>query len=113
MSQPTKRDLVEDLIVTNRRTDGETVTMKQHEKHGEYNPWQAVTRFGSWYEAKTSAGVYRPPSKVRREVSNQELKDDVQRVRNEVEDFTVQDYREKGNYSASLIYRRFDSINDL
>jgi len=40
--QPTEDKLIKDLILTNRRTDGKTITRKQYEKHGDYNPWQAV-----------------------------------------------------------------------
>lgn len=108
--QPTEDDLIMDLIQTNRSTDGDTITRKQHEKHGEYNPWQAVNRFGSWRQARATAGVFREDS-GRNKASNTEILEDMAKVNEQVDGhLKIKDYREKGEYSISLIYNRFESF---
>jgi len=110
--QPTEDKLIKDLILTNRRTDGKTITRKQYEKHGDYNPWQAVNRFGSWREARAKAGVFREET-GKNKTSKREILEDMKNVNNKVDGhLTIPDYREHGQYSVSLIYTRFDSFTD-
>jgi len=108
--QPTEDRLLMDLIKTNKKTEGETLTKKQYEKQGNYNPWQATNKFGSWNEAKASAGIYKENTDKKRLTDKQILKD-LKQVNNQVEDvITVEDYKEKGNHSISNIYNRFNSF---
>lgn len=107
--QPTEDNLLLDLIKTNNETEGKTITKEEYKEHGDYNPWQAANRFGSWKEAKTSAGVYHPEPD-RKRISNQELLEDLGRVNEKVDgQVTIPEYREQGKYSVSLFYNRFDS----
>jgi len=105
--QPSEDTLLKDLIKTNRKTEGETITKKQYEKEGDYNPWQAANRFGSWNEAKASAGVYGETRKNK--VSDKELLEDIKRV-SEQNELSTKTYREHGNHSISTIYNRFESF---
>jgi hypothetical protein len=108
--QPTEDRLLMDLIKTNRRTEGETLTKKQYEKDGDYNPWQAANKFGSWKEAKTSAGVYREKQRDK-EISDQELLEDLKQVHEDKQGYpSVADYKEEGCYSISTMYNRFGSF---
>jgi len=110
--QPTEDKLIKDLILTNRRTDGDTITRKQYEKHGDYNPWQAVNRFGSWREARATAGVFREES-GRNKTPKHEILKDMAEVNKQVDGhLNIEDYREHGQFSVSLIYTRFDSFTD-
>lgn len=108
--QPSEDDLLLDLIKTNRRTEGETLTKKQYLKHGDYNPWQAVNRFGSWHNAKASAGIYkRDIDKTR--ITDKQLLKDIKRVHDQLDkQVTVEDYKKHGTYSISTIYNRFPSF---
>lgn len=109
----TEDDLLMDLIKTNRRTDGETMSKKQYEKHGEYNPWQAVNKFGSWYDAKTSAGIYKK-SPDRTRVSDEELLKDVKKVSDSLDrEIKAEDYLEHGEYGLSTLYNRFGSFKTV
>lgn len=109
-TQPTEDQLIKDLILTNRETDGDTITRKQYKHHGEYNPWQAVNRFGSWREARATAGVFRQDP-GRNKTSKQEILEDMAEVNEKVEGhLQVKDYRQHGNFSISLIYNRFPSF---
>ncbi len=107
---PTRDDLLMDLIKTNRETEGETITKKQYEKHGEYNPWQAVNRFNSWHNAKASAGVYKENTDEKR-ITNKELLKDIKKVNDKVEgQIQVHHYRKHGKHSVTTIYNRFNSF---
>jgi len=108
--QPTEDDLLMDLIKTNRRTEGETMSKKQYEKHGDNNPWQAVNRFGSWEEAKATAGIYKN-SIERQTITKKDILEDLKKVNDETEGLlTVEKYKEHGQYSISSLYNRFDSF---
>lgn len=107
MVQPTEDDLLMDLIKTNKETDGKTMTRKQYEKNGDYNPWQAVNRFGSWREARASAGVYAEHDTSR--ITDNEILEDIKDKAVDGE-ITAREYRDKGEYSASTVYNRFDSF---
>lgn len=108
--QPTEDRLIMDLIKTNRRTDGETTTRKQYNRHGKYNSWQAANRFGSWREAKATAGIYKKQRNQKR-VTDTELLKDLKRVNQETDGLMkTHHYRDKGKFSVSLIYNRFDSF---
>jgi len=108
--QPTEDDLLMDLIKTNDRTDGETITKKQYKKHGDYNPWQARNRFGSWNEAKASAGVYKEDTD-QRIYTDTEILEDMKQVNDKVDGLmTIDKYREHGKHSISSIYNRFNSF---
>lgn len=108
--QPTEDDLLKDLIKTNRSTDGESMTQKQYEKHGDYNPWQAANKFGSWNEARASAGIYKDQS-VGKRVTDKDVLQDLKQVNGDTDGLmTAEDYREHGEYSISLIYNRFTSF---
>jgi len=109
--QPTEDDLLMDLIKTNRSTEGETMTQKQYEKHGDYNPWQAVNRFGSWNNARASAGIYQD-QRTGKKIKDKEILEDLKKVSENTEgQAKTQDYRDKGEYSISLIYNRFSSYS--
>lgn len=109
-TQPTEDDLLRDLIKTNKSTEGETMTQKQYEKHGDNNPWQAVNRFGSWNEAKATAGIYKK-SVDKQRTTDKQILEDLKKVNQETEGLMkVEDYREKGKYSITLIYNRFNSF---
>lgn len=105
--QPSEDTLLKDLIKTNRETEGETITKKQYEEKGDYNPWQAANRFGSWNEAKASAGVYGETRKNR--ITDKELLKDMEEVSEQAE-LSTKTYKEYGTYSISTIYNRFDSF---
>jgi len=108
--QPTEDRLLKDLIKTNNRTEGETLTKKQYKKHGEYNPWQAANRFNSWNKARASAGIYKEQS-TGKQITDKELLKDLKKVNEQVEGLmNVSDYKQHGNHSISLIYNRFDSF---
>lgn len=108
--QPTEDRLLKDLIKTNRSTEGETMTQKQYEKHGDYNPWQAANRFGSWNEARASAGIYKEQS-TGKQVTDKDILQDMKQINEDTEGLMkVKDYREHGKYSTSLIYNRFNSF---
>lgn len=108
--QPSEDRLLMDLIKTNRQTEGETMTQEQYERHGKYNPWQAANRFGSWKEAKTSAGIYKKNVDQTR-ITDTQLIEDLKKVNEQTKgEMTVQDYKDKGNFSIGLIYNRFDSF---
>jgi len=108
--QPTEDRILMDMIKTNRRTDGDTITRKQYEKHGDYNPWQAVNRFGSWREARAKAGVFREETR-NKTYTDKEILEDLKKVNENVEGLmTVSDYKEHGEISISLIYNRFGSF---
>jgi len=108
--QPTEDDLLKDLIKTNRETDGETMTQKQYEQHGDNNPWQAVNRFGSWNEARARAGIFKE-QRTGKTISDRELLEDLKKVNDKVEGLMkVSDYKKHGEYSVTLIYNRFGSF---
>jgi len=106
--QPTEDELLMDLIKTNRRTDGDSLTKEQYEKHGEHNPWQAANRFNTWNEARASAGIYKENVRPQ-EITDKDILDDLKKVHDENK-LTVDKYREQGRYSITLIYDRFDSF---
>lgn len=109
--QPSNDDLLMDLIKTNRRTDGETMTQEQYKKHGEYNPWQATSKYGTWTKAKTTAGIYKNTS-AENTITDKELLKDIKQVKREAEDTVkVKDYKKHGTYSISTIYDRFESFS--
>jgi|APHM01.1.fsa_nt_gi hypothetical protein len=109
--QPTKDRLILDMVETNRETEGKTITQNQYEKHGKYNPWQARNRFGSWSEAKASAGVY-SNQRRRNKVTGKKILEDLKEVNGLTENkLTVQDYKDKGSYSLSSLYNHFDSFD--
>lgn len=110
MTHPTEDQLLTDLIKTNRRTEGETISREQHMEEGEYNPWQVESYFGSWNEGKKTAGVYRESPDLR-QMSDEDILRDMKRVNNEVEGhLQVEDYKERGEYGISTIYNRFESF---
>lgn len=110
--QPTEDRLLMDMIKTNRRTEGETMTQKQYETHGKYNPWQAANRFGSWNEAKASAGIYKKQREKTR-TSEKKILKDIKKVKEKTGGTpTVKDYRDHGKYSVSLVYKRFNSFTE-
>lgn len=105
--QPSEDTLLKDLIKTNRITAGETISKKQYEEEGDYNPWQAANRFGSWNEAKATAGVYAETRE--NNVTEEELLEDLERVSEET-NLSTTSYREHGKYSLSTYYNRFQSF---
>lgn len=108
--QPTEDDLLKDLIKTNRRTDGDTMTQKQYQKHGDHNPWQAANRFGSWNQARAAAGIYKDRRR-KPAVKDLEILEDMKKVNDETEGLlTVEKYREHGEYSITAVYNRFNSF---
>jgi len=108
--QPTEDDILLDLIKTNRRTEGETLTKKQYKEHGEHNPWNAVNRFNTWNEAKQTAGVYKDNPDTTR-ISREDIVDDMAEIYEEKGKLDVQTYKEHGQYSISTVYNKFDSFN--
>lgn len=104
---PSRQDILEDL----QRVFGgaETrPTADNYRKHGRYSMGPIYSEFDNWPEAKEAAGVNRElenPRKIDREL----LIEDIQRVQKEVSGVvTYADYRENGDYSMSVLERRFD-----
>jgi len=109
MRHPTEDDLLLDLIKTNQSTEGTTLSKKQHEKHGKYNPWQASNKFGSWNKAKARAGIYGEERKPK--VTNKEILKDLKKCLNQVDKLTADKYRDIGNHSLTTLYSHFDSFS--
>jgi hypothetical protein len=106
---PTKDDLLMDMVKTNRRTPGETMTSLEYTEHGEYDRHHATRRYGSWEEAKAAAGIYKYGDQY--QISEQALLADIKRVDSEVDGkVTVDDYREHGEHHLRTYYHRFDGF---
>lgn len=107
--EPPEDRIIKDLIKTNRRTEGQSLTMEEYREHGEYNPRQASNRFGSWNEARATAGIYKERTK---KISENKLLKDLADADKKVQGrLTVEKYREHGEYSVNTIYNRFNSFS--
>ena len=101
-------DILEDLIKTNRRTNGETISKQQYREHGNYNVKTPVRHFGTWNNAKQRAGVY--AEERTKQITEEQLLDDLKTVKNQCEELTTETYREHGNHSLMTIYNRLGSF---
>jgi len=101
-------EILEDLIKTNRRTDGITISKEQYREHGSYSVKTPVRHFGTWNKAKERAGVYGEERK--KQITEEQLLDDLKNVEDSYGELTTETYREHGNHSVMTIYNRFGSF---
>lgn len=106
---PTKDELILDMKKTNQRTEGETMTSTTYSEEGKYDRHHARRRFGTWKNAKATAGIYKYGHGY--DISEEELLQSIRDVNQKVEDrATTNDYREHGEYQLRTFYNRFESF---
>lgn len=104
---PTRTDMIEDI---QRVFSDASIppTTANYREYGEYSFNSVYSHFDSWKDAKDAAGVDREttnPSKI----DGETLLSDISRVNDLVEEVvTYADYEEHGEYSMSVVERRFD-----
>lgn len=110
----TRWDILEDLIKTADRTEGEHLTATQYEEHGEFSRSTVYHRFGSFVRAKKKAGLYGKAPVEFDSVSREEIVEDMHRTAEKADGLiTTKDFNKYGEYSLNVVYDHFDSFFDL
>lgn len=81
--QPYHRDLSEESLIQDvmrvaKKTGRRTVTMREYESHGNYNPSTLLRRFGSWFRVLEKAGLTKSRSDLN--IPDEELFDNIKDV---------------------------------
>lgn len=112
MTQPTEDDIIFDIAKADEQVEG-NLTAREYDEIGDYNTDQARNRFGTWNEAKKTAGVRRTESGKTKSISKEELLEDLNQANEKVEGrLTQKKYQKHGNYSSGTIYDRFESMTE-
>lgn len=103
---PTRQEIIEDLQQIFGDTDIRP-TASNYREHGAYSLSSIYSTLDSWKNAKGLAGVDRELENPRK-IDREKLLKDIQRVNNSVSGVvTYADYQEYGQYSVSVLDRRF------
>jgi hypothetical protein len=107
-------DLLEDMIKTANRTEGEHLSATQYDEHGELSRSEIYRHFGSFVKAKKHAGLFGRAPVEFESVSREEVIKDMHVVADKADGLiTTDDFDKYGEYSTDVVYNHFDSFFDL
>lgn len=106
----TEDELIDDIQRVGDKL-GRTPKYTDYEAHGEHGTSTVSDRLGSWSNALKVAGFN--PDESRKQIQNDELLDDIQRVASKVDSTPTRDeYIDHGRYWPETVESRFGSWND-
>lgn len=105
-------DLIEDLLNVAEKL-GRTPSQSQYSEYGKHSQSTQQRHFGSWNGAIRAAGLEINESYDEKQISKEELVDDIQQVAHQLQKTpTGEEYDKDGSYSIGSVCLRFGSWNN-
>lgn len=111
----TDRQLIDDVILTAKMLNKDTLTADEYSKNGQYNCSTLIRRFGSWKQVLEQSSLKTDGHNFKCAFSKDEVVADLLNVANKLkkDSLTKQEYDNYGNYSSSTLAKKYGGWNEV